>query len=596
LSVVELLRPKCSKRFECATACGRSWIAGTRSRGILFCVWLGINPLFVTYGISASTSGFRDVTESAGIADFRNVQGSATAKPHILEVMGGGAAFLDYNRDGNLDILMVRGSTIEKYRQAGGDPVCSLYRGDGKGHFADISMESGIAGARGWGMGVAVADYDNDGWPDIYVTGYGRNFLFHNRHDGTFEEIAERVGLKGGSWSTGAAFGDFDRDGNLDLYVANYLEYPIDHLPPHNSSCNYRGISVFCGPRGLPGSRDAIYFSDDSHFFRDRAAELQIDAEKLFGLGVLISDYDNDGWPDIFVADDLSANQLYHNLGKGKFEEVALLANAAFSPDGVEEGNMGADFGDFDHDGWLDLYYTTSSFQNDELLQNNHDGSFTNVSNPSGHGASTYLYVKWGTAFADLDNDGWEDLFVVNGHLYPEADRFNLGLVYRQRPLVFINNRNKTFREAAVELGLSKPWKSRGLALGDYDNDGRLDILINNLDDGPKLLHNELPQQHWLLVNCVGTKSNRSAVGARLTLQTRNLKQIREIKAGASYLSCNDLRVHFGLGSSNKAESLEIRWPSGLVEHIENVPADRVLTLEEGKSATPITAGSSTRK
>jgi hypothetical protein len=595
--VVELFRLKCCKRFECATGCGGwSSIAGTRWLGVLFYVWLVLGLVFPTFGVAANAPGFRDVTESAGIADFRNVQGSATAKPHILEVMGGGAAFLDYNRDGNLDILLVRGSTIEKYRQDGGDAVCSLYRGDGQGHFADVSKQSGIASARGWGMGVAVADYDNDGWQDIYVTSYGRNFLFRNRHDGTFEEIAEKVGLKGGSWSTGVAFGDFDRDGNLDLYVANYLEYPIDRLPPHDSSCNYRGISVFCGPRGLAGSRDAIYFSDANHSFRDRAAELQIDTEKLFGLGVLISDYDNDGWPDIFVADDLSANQLYRNLGKGKFEEVALLANAAFSPDGVEEGNMGADFGDFDHDGWLDLYYTTSSFQNDELLQNNHDGSFTNVSNPSGHGASTYLYVKWGTAFADFDNDGWEDLFVVNGHLYPEADRFNLGLVYRQRPLVFINNHNKTFREAAVELGLSKPWKSRGLAVGDYDNDGRLDILINNLDDGPILLHNELPQQHWLLVNCVGTKSNRSAVGARLTLQTGNLKQIREIKAGSSYLSSNDLRVHFGLGTSDKADSLEIRWPSGLVERIEHVQADRVLTLEEGKSATPIASGSTTGK
>ncbi|HEY3936351.1 MAG TPA: CRTAC1 family protein [Bryobacteraceae bacterium] len=527
-----------------------------------------------------------DVTGKAGLANFRNVQGGSEAKPHILEVMGGGAAFLDYNNDGNLDILLVRGSTIEKYRRDGGDPVCSLYRGDGKGHFVDVTKEAGLTDSLGWGMGVAIADYDNDGWQDIYITGYGRNFLFHNRHNGTFEEVAEKAGVKGEGWSMGAAFGDFDRDGNLDLYVAKYLEYPLGHLPVHDSSCNYRGISVFCGPRGLPGSRDAIYFGDGKGHFRDRTAELQIDPQKLYGLGVLIADYDNDGWPDIFVTNDLSPNLLYHNLGKGKFEEVALAASAAFSPDGVEEGNMGADFGDFDHDGWLDLYYTTSSFQNDELLENNHDGTFTNVTNPAGHGASTYSFVKWGTSFADLDNDGWEDLFVVNGHLYPEADKFDLGLVYKQRPLVFLNNHNSTFREVGLSLGLSQRWKSRGLAVGDYDNDGRLDLLINNLDDGPILLHNEMPQQHWLLVRCVGTKSNRSAVGARLTLKAGDLQQIREIKAGMSYLSSNDLRVHFGLGAHDKVDSLDVRWPSGLVERIRNIQADQILILEEGRSAT----------
>ena len=541
--------------------------------------------------VAATAPKFTDVTEKAGLSAFRNVQGDATAKPHIIEVMGGGAAFLDYNNDGNLDILLVRGSTIEKYRQNGGDPVCSLYRGDGKGHFTDVTRQAGLADSHGWGMGVAVADYDNDGWQDIYVTGYGRNFLFHNRHDGTFEEVAEKAGVKGGGWSMGAAFGDFDRDGHLDLYVSNYLQYPLDHLPVHDSSCNYRGISVFCGPRGLPGQRDSIYFGDGEGHFHDRSAELRIDPDKLYGLGVVIADYDNDGWPDIFVANDLSPNLFYHNLGKGRFEEIALTANAAFSPDGVEEGNMGADFGDFDNDGWLDLYYTTSSFQTDELLQNNHDGTFTNVSNPAGHGASTYLFVKWGASFADLDNDGWEDLFVVNGHLYPEADKFNLGLVYKQRPLVFLNNGDKTFREVGIDSGLSQQWKSRGLAVGDYDNDGRLDLLINNLDGGPVLLHNEMPRRRWLIVQCTGTKSNRSAVGARLTLRAGNLRQIREIKAGLSYLSSNDLRVHFGLGALDKADSLEIRWPSGLTERIENVPADQVLKLEEGKSRPVSPAG-----
>ncbi|HEX4769804.1 MAG TPA: CRTAC1 family protein [Bryobacteraceae bacterium] len=555
------------------------------TRSILgLCVAAALALPFYDYAGAPTGVAFSDVTTAAGLSDFRNVQGGTAAKPHVLEVMGGGAAFLDFDNDGKLDILLVRGSTIDHYNKGGGNAVCALYKGDGNGHFTDVTKQSKLNEVRGWGMGVTVADYDNDGWQDILVTGYGRNFLFHNRHDGTFEEVAEKAGVRGSGWNTGAAFGDFDRDGYLDLYIARYLEYPIDHLPEHNSSCNYRGTPVFCGPRGFPGSRDVIYFGDANGHFHDRTAELQIDPDKLYGLGVVAADYDNDGWPDIFVTNDLSANLLYHNLGKGKFEEVALTANAAFSADGVEEGNMGADVADYDHDGWLDMYYTTSSFQTDELLQNNHDGTFTNTTNPAGHGEATYRFVKWGTSFADLDNDGWDDLFVVNGHLYPEADKFDLGLVYKQRPLLFMNNRNKTFREIGREAGLTAAWKSRGLAVGDYDNDGRLDLLINNLDDGPVLLHNDSPRQHWLTVRCVGTKSNRSAVGARLTLQAGELRQIQEIKAGLSYLSANDLRVHFGLGAHEKADWLEVRWPSGLTERVEGVAADQILTIEEGKS------------
>lgn len=525
---------------------------------------------------------FVDVTRKAGLSSFRNVQGGDSAnKPHIIEVMGGGAAFLDYNNDGKLDILLVRGSTIEKFR-AGGDPVCALYRGDGRGHFEDVTQSSGISMSRGWGMGVAVADYDGDGWQDIYITGYGRNFLFHNRHDGSFEEVAGKTGVKGGSWGMGAAFADFDGDGNLDLYVANYLDYPLDHLPVRDSSCNYRGFSVFCGPRGLAGARDALYLNDGNGHFRDAAQELNIDPSKLYGLGVIAADYDNDGWPDLFIANDLTGNLLYHNLGKGKFEETAAIAGAAFSEDGVEQGSMGVDFGDLDNDGWLDLYYTNSSFQANALLLNNHDATFTNITNMAGHGSSTYLYVGWGTAFADLNNDGWEDIFVVNGNLYPESDKFDMGLQYKQQPLVFLNKHEKTFHEAGVELGLIERWKSRGLAVGDYDNDGRLDLLINNLDDGPVLLHNELPAAgHWLAAHCIGNSANRSAVGARLTLHAGNLRETREIKAGASYLSSNDLTVHFGLDSQDKAESLEIRWPDGNVEVIQNLPADRVVTLKE---------------
>ncbi len=531
-----------------------------------------------------------DVTAKSGIAGFRNVQGGEPkAKLNIVEVMGGGAAFLDYDNDGNLDILLVRGASLSSFRKVGGDPVCALYRGDGHGHFQDVTHQAGLDSVKGWGMGVAVADYDNDGWNDILITGYGRNFLFRNNGNGTFQEVAAAAGLLGeGLWGMGAAFGDLNRDGNLDLYIANYLDYSLQRLPTPDASCNYRGVPVFCGPRGLPGERDGLYLNDGRGRFRNQSETLGIDPGKFYGLGVVIGDYDNDGWPDIFVANDLTGNLLYHNLGKAKFEQVAVTAGAALSEDGVEQGSMGVDFGDLNNDGWLDLYYTNASFQSNTLLLNNHDGSFTNITNMAGHGDTTHLYVGWGSLFGDLNNDGWEDIFVVNGHLYPEADRFELGLQYKQRALAFLNNHNKTFREVGLELGLSGRWKSRGLAIGDYDNDGKLDILINNLDDAPVLLHNEMPGNgHWLMVRCVGTKSNRSAVGARLILHAGKLQMIREIKAGNSYLSSNDLRVHFGMGDQTKADWIEVRWPSGLVERVENVKADQILTLEEGKSGGP---------
>jgi hypothetical protein len=533
---------------------------------------------------------FTDVTGAAGLAGFRNIQGGLE-KPHILEVMGGGAGFVDYNRDGNLDIVLIRGATIESYR-AGGEPVCTLYRGDGAGRFQNVTEDAEL-NARGWGMGVAVADYDNDGWDDLFVTGYGRNFLFRNRGNGRFEDVSAAAGVSDTQWSLGAAFVDIDRDGDLDLYVTNYLEYPLDRLPRRDASCSYRGFPVFCGPRGLAGLRDALFLNDGKGRFRDVAVERDIDGEKLHGLGVVAADYDNDGWPDIFVANDLAPNLLYRNLGAGTFEEVALTAGAALSPDGIEEGSMGVDFGDFNNDGWLDLYYTNSSYETNTLLSNNRDrDSFTNVTSLTGHGESTYLSVGWGTAFADLDNDGWEDLFVVNGHLYPEADRFAMGLKYKQQPLVFMNQGGRRFVESAARSGLTRADNSRGAAFGDYDNDGDLDVLINNLDGPPTLLRNDGGNRnHWLRVRSVGSRSNRSAVGTRLALRAGGQQQMREVKAGTSYISHNDLAVYFGLGTNDRIDSLEIRWPSGSTQRIENLNVNQVLTVEEGRPGAHSASG-----
>ena len=532
-------------------------------------------------GKSAKSSGlhFADVTEEAGLSGFIGIQGSAK-KDHIIEVMGGGAGLLDYDGDGNLDVLLALGSTIEQFPK-GGDPMAALYRGDGKGHFEDVTKSAGLT-KRGWGQGVAVGDYDNNGHIDIFLTGYGGNALYKNLGDGTFREVGAAAGVANSQWSLGAAFTDIDRDGDLDLYVSNYLSYPLDRFPERDANCNYRGFGTFCGPRGLPGLRDFLYINDGKGHFEDVAEERGIDEEKFYGLGVLVADYNNDSWPDIFVANDLTSNLFYQNNGDGTFEELSVLAGNAFSEDGIEEGSMGIDVADINQDGWLDLYYTNSSFESNSLLVNNGDGSFTNSTSASGHGQSTHLYVGWGVSFGDLDNDTRPDLFVVNGHLYPEADQMEMGLKYEQRWLVYMNQDGRRFAERGEDLGLTRRYKSRGVALGDYDNDGDLDAIVNNLDGPPTLLRNDGGNRdHWLLVECKGGRSNRSAIGARVEVKVGDRTLIRDVRSGTSYLSQNDLRLHFGLGSAETVSRLTVTWPSGATSTMTEVDAGQVLTIEE---------------
>lgn len=524
---------------------------------------------------------FVDVTQQSGLGAFRNIQGSL-AKQHIIETMGGGAAFFDYDRDGNLDVLLVRGSTLDQFEK-GGSALCALFRGDGRGRFQEVTAASGIQ-ARGWGMGVVVGDVDNDGWEDVFLAGYGSNALLRNQGNGTFRDVTAEAGLKSSHWSVSAAFADFDRDGDLDLYVANYLTYDLKRLPSRGPGCTYRGFDVFCGPRGLPAERDALYFNDGKGHFLDVTHAKGIDADKLYGMGVVVTDYDNDGWPDIFVANDLTANLLYHNRGKGEFEEVGVLAGVAFDENGVEEGSMGADSGDFNNDGWPDLYYTNSSYQTNQLAVNLQNGNFALRSYALGHGETTWLYVGWGTFFADLDNDGWEEIFVVNGHLYAQADRFDMGLKYRQRPLLFHNQPGKKFVEVKGGWGpaLEQPALGRGAAYGDYDNDGDLDVIINNLDGPPTLLRNDGGNRRsWLIVKCEGTLSNRSGIGTRVILRQGTSQQMREIKAGSSYASHCDTRVHFGLGAQSQIEELEVRWPSGQTQKLSKIKTNQILALKE---------------
>ena len=478
--------------------------------------------------------------------------------------------------------MLVRGSTVEQF-QKGGSALCSLFRGDGRGRFKDVTAAAGIQ-TRGWGMGVVIGDVDNDGREDLFLAGYGSNALLRNQGDGTFRDVTAESGLQSSRWSVSASFADFDRDGDLDLYVANYLTYDLKRLPGRGAGCTYRGFEVFCGPRGLPGERDALYFNDGKGRFEDVTSRKGIDADSLYGMGVAVADYDNDGWPDIFVANDLTPNLLYHNRGKGEFEEVGSLASVAFDENGVEEGSMGADFGDFNNDGWLDIYYTNSSYQTNQLAVNLHNGNFSLRSYPLGHGETTWLYVGWGTFFADLDNDGWEEIFVVNGHLYSQADRFDMGLKYKQRPLLFQNQPGKKFIEAEGSWGpaLQNPGLGRGTAYGDYDNDGDLDVLINNLDSAPTLLRNDGGNRRsWLMVKCEGNQSNRSAIGTRLILRDASTQQMREVKAGSSYASQSDTRVHFGLNAQSEVSRLEVRWPSGKTQILSNLKARQILQLKE---------------
>jgi enediyne biosynthesis protein E4 len=533
-----------------------------------------------------SVPRFEDVSKKAGIVVPHL---SAPEKRYIVESMSGGVGFIDCDGDGNLDIITVNGSSVDRFRNNGGDPMITLYHQDAPLKFTDITNAAGLT-RKGWSMGVAVADYDNDGKPDIYVTGYGGNTLYHNLGKCKFEDVTDKAGVKAGGFSTGAAWGDFDHDGLVDLFVPRYVEIDINKLPEFGSNdktCRFRGIPVQCGPWGLQGESDFLFRNRGDGTFEDVSKKAGVsDMNKYYGMQGLWGDYDNDGWPDLYVANDAGPNYLYRNKHDGTFEDIGLLSGAALSGDGQEEGSMGVDFGDIDHDGKLDIFVTTFTDQPDLLFWNRGDQGFVDISWPSRLAKPTYPYVGWGTAMFDMDNDGWLDIFIANGHVYPQMDLVKGGVPYKQPLMLFRNNRDRTFEDVTAIAGLADlPVSSRrGAAFGDINNDGKIDVLILNVGEPPTLLLNTTQSSnHAVMFSLVGGKSNKSAIGARVTIRAGDLMEFNEVRAGGSYLSQNDPRLHFGIGDKNKLDSVEIAWPSGNKETLKNLSADAIYTIEEGR-------------
>jgi hypothetical protein len=540
---------------------------------------------------SAPVPVFRDIAAQAGLTASHI---SSREKYYVIESMSGGIGLFDCDNDGKLDIVMVNASTVERYKN-GGDPLVTLWHQDADLKFTDITEKAGLT-RKGWGMGVAVADFDNDGNLDLFVTSYGGNALYRNKGNCTFEDVTDKAGVRGGGFSTGAAWADYDRDGNVDLFVSRYVHVDMNNLPTFGSTkfCQFKGAPVQCGPWGMEGESDLLYHNRGDGTFEEVSKKAGVDdPEKYYGLGAIWGDYDNDGWPDLFVADDATPNHLYHNNHNGTFTDEAMVAGLALNSEGQALGSMGVDWGDYDHSGRLSMFVTEFADQPNTLYHNQRSGVFEDVAMESRLGQPSLPYLGWGTKFFDMDNDGWLDLFIACGHVYPQMDNVRGSAAYAEPMLLHRNLRNGTFEEVSKPAGLADmPLESRrGAAFGDIANNGNIDIVVLNVGKPPSLLLNtNKSSNHRVLFHLIGAKSNRAAIGARVTIHTAGVMQFDEVRGGGSYLSQNDLRLHFGLGSAAKIDTVEVRWPSGKVENLKDVAADKIYTIVEGQGIQTIAA------
>ena len=540
---------------------------------------------------------FQDVAAKAGLSSWRHVMGTPE-KQFIIETVGSGVALLDYDNDGWLDIYIVNGSTYDAASGKATPPHAALFHNNHDGTFTDVAAKAGVTNDR-WGFGAVVADYDNDGWPDIYVTNFGKNRLYHNNHDGTFTDVAEKAGVALGNWSTGATFGDYDGDGRLDLFVPGYVHYDLQHPPVPGSSavafptCEFRGLKVMCGPRGLMGESDHLFHNNGDGTFTDVSEKAGVaDKNLYYGLTSVFTDLNNDGKPDLIVANDSTPNYLYINKGNGTFEDASYASGYALNENGQETASMGIAIGDYLNNGRLDLYNTVFSDDYNPLYRNEGDANFTDVSYPAGIAEVTIPFLGWGTGFLDYDNDGWLDLLAVNGHVYPAVDKSDWGTTFAQRPLLFRNQKGGKFEivPPVKGTGLALTATGRGAAFGDLFNDGKTDVVINQLDGTPILLRNVSPDKnHWVELKLIGgPKSPRDAVGAAVYLTAGGIRQRRDVISGGSFASSNDPRVHFGLGNATSVEELEIHWPDGTVQKTKPLnELDKVYFVLENNAPSP---------